>query len=179
MRHQSIPQSLTPEDLAQWIMDNSDRNFTHTVKTDLTEEVVQELEHKSSLASRAIDRLEEIKKEFMDTLKDGTPDPKEPADVTIPPTAGLKVLKANREWADKQLEQGYSEENIEIYMVPDPENGMMVAVDIEGKEEDEWSHYTVEMTEDEERKYGKPMLKKDKTKKVKEAAENDEADLGL
>ncbi len=162
MLHKSIPQSLTPENLASWIVKNQDRKFLHTEKTDLTEETISFLEHKSSLASRAIDRLNKVKEEFMDTLKNGTPDADKPVDVTIPPTSGLKVLTANREWADKQLEQGFSEDLIDIYMVPDPENNQMVGIDIEGNE---WPEYTVEMTEDEHKKYGKLFSKEKGAKK--------------
>jgi hypothetical protein len=165
MRHASIPQSLTPENLATWILDNKDSTFQHIEKTELTEETVRDYEHKSSLASRAIDRLNEVKNTFMETLKNGTPDLDKPVDVTIPPTKGLKVLTANREFADKQLEQGFSEELIDIYMVADPENSRMIAMDIEGKE---WESFSSDMTEEQHKKYGK-LFKKEKKGKIKAA----------
>lgn len=171
MRHPSVPSTLTPENLASWIEKNHDRKFQHVEKTDLTEETVRELEHKSSLASRAIDRLNDVKDTFMEILNNGTPDPEKPEDVTIPMTKGLKVLKANREWADKQLEQGYSEDTIDIYMVPDPENSRMLALDIEGKE---WEEFSVDMTEEEHKKYGK-LFTKEKKKGGKVKAEVTEA----
>jgi hypothetical protein len=175
MIHPSIPQTLTPENLAAWIEKNHDRKFQHVEKTELTDETVRELEHKSSLASRAIDRLNEVKKQFMETLKNGTPEEDKPEDVTIPPTKGLKVLTANREWADKQLEQGYSEDVIDIYMVPDPENSRMVALDIEGKE---WEQFSVDMTEEDHKKYGKLFAKDKKKVKVKgEAQPEPELDI--
>lgn len=170
MRHASIPQSLTPENLATWILDNKDSTFQHIEKTELTEETVRDYEHKSSLASRAIDRLNEVKNNFMEILKNGTPDLEKPVDVTIPPTKGLKVLTANREFADKQLEQGFSEEIIDIYMLPDPENGRMVAMDIEGKE---YENYSTDMSEDEHKKFGKLFKKEKKVKKVKGAVEGE------
>lgn len=151
MRHESIPATLTAENLAKWILDNNDRTFQHVEKTDLDEETIHELEKKSSLASRAIDRLEAVKDQFMEVLKGGTPDPDVPFDISIPPTKGLKVLEANRKFADTQLEQGYSENTIDIYMIPNPEASRMVAVDIEG-------------TEEEHKKYGKLFTKEKKQK---------------
>ena len=162
MKHQALPQTMTPEALAEWIKNNHDGDIVnHIEKTELDEQMVKELEHKSSLASRAIDRLEAVKKEFMDILTNGTPNEEEPFDVTIPPTKGLKILKANREFADKQLENGYSEETIPLYMIPYPEESQMLAFDIEGNE---WPEYTKDMTDDQVNKH-KPMLKKSKKQK--------------
>ena len=158
MKHPAIPSNLTPENLAEWIKSNAAEVIEHVEKTELEEEQVHELEKKSSLASRAIDRLETIKKEFMETLKEGTPDEEMPVDITIPPTKGLKILKANRAFADKQLENGFLEENIPLYMIPYPEDSLMVAFDIEGNE---WPEFTKEMTTEQINKH-KPMLKKDK-----------------
>jgi hypothetical protein len=162
MKHASIPQSLTPENLASWILDNKDSTFQHIEKTELNEETIRDYEHKSSLASRAIDRLNEVKDNFMEILNNGTPDQEKPVDVTIPMTKGLKVLKANREFADKQLEQGFSEEFIDIYMIADPENGRMVAMDIEGNE---WADFSTDMNEEQTKKYGKLFAKGKKEKK--------------
>ncbi len=175
MIHPSIPQTLTPENLATWIEKNHDRKFQHIEKTELTEDVIRDLEHKSSLASRAIDRLNEVKDSFMETLKNGTPDQEKPEDITIPPTKGLKALTANREWADKQLEQGFSEEIIDIYMVPDPENSRMLALDIEGKE---WEEFSVDMTEEDHKKYGK-LFAKEKKKGGKVKADVDAPELDI
>jgi hypothetical protein len=161
MKHRSLPQTMTPENLAQWIKENAAETFEHTEKIDLEEDVVHELERQSSLASRAIDRLEKLKKSFVDTIKNGTPSPDNPVDFTIYPTKGTNVLKANREFADKQLEQGYKEEITSIYMIPYPEDSLMVAVDIQGFE---WPEYTKEMTIEQINKH-KPILRVDKKKK--------------
>ena len=169
-KHRSVPQTMTPEMLAQWIKDNAKETVEHVEKVELDEETVHDLEKKSSLASRAIDRLEDIKKTFMDVLKDGTPDRDMPYDVTIPPTAGLKILKANRAFADKQLEQGFREDNTTVYMIPYPEDSLMVGVDIEGYE---WPQYTRQMTI-EEINQNKPMLRKEKPKKEKKSVVKDE-----
>lgn len=162
-KHPSLPKTLTPEMLGQWIVENAIETLDHVEKINLDEEQVHELEKKSSLASRAIDRLEEIKKTFMDVLKDGTPDREMPFDVTVPPTAGLKILKANRAFADKQLEQGYREEVTTLYMIPYPEDSLMVAVDITGEE---WPDFGKQMSIEQINQH-KPMLKKPKEKKAK------------
>src|SRR5690606_21525793 len=166
MAHSCCPQSMTPENLAHWIQETNIDTTTHIERIELDEETTRDLEKKSSLASRAIDRLEAVKKEFMDILTNGThsepgempgDDPEyQPYDVTIPPTKGLKALKANRQFADKQLEEGYKEENTEVFLIPWPEESMVIGVDIEGEEFGE-GQYSRSMTSDEENSI-KPML---------------------
>lgn len=158
MLHRCVPQTLTPENLAQWIQDNATEKIVHVEKTELDEEETHKLEKESSLASRAIDRLEDIKKKFMEILTEGTLSLEDPMDVTIPPTKGLKILKYNRQFADRQLEQGFREDNIDVFMIPYPEDSLMVGVTIEGVE---YGGYTKEMTIDQINQH-KPMLKKEK-----------------
>jgi len=163
-KHLCLPQTMTTGNLAEWIKANATEVIEHVEKTELDEDQVHELEKKSSLASRAIDRLEIIKKEFMEVLTEGTPDEEEPVDITINPTKGFKILKANRAFADKQLEQGFTELAVPLYMIPYPEESEMVAVDIEGNH---WPEFTKEMTSDQINQH-KPMLKREKKeKKVK------------
>jgi len=107
-----------------------------------------------------------VKKEYLDVLKNGTPgddEERQPWDTTIPPTKGLKALKANRAFADKQLVQGHAEESITLYMIPWKEMNIMVAVDIEGFE---WPQYTKPMSQDEIDSYV-PVVKVGKKKKEK------------
>lgn len=173
--HRSVPQGKTPEALAAWIKDNAIETKTHISRIELDDDVIRELESKSSKASRAIDRLEKVKEEFMEYLNKGTPteapesaldEPKRlPKDITIPPTKGLKELRANREYADTQLENGYKEEAIEVYMIPYPEESLIVGVTIEG-EEFETGEYTREMSIDEINKH-KPLIRGEKPKKEK------------
>lgn len=165
-KHECLPKTLTPENLGQWIVANNVEVIKHIEKTELEEDQVHELEKQSSLASRAIDRLEQIKKGFMDYLKEGTPSEEDPIAVTIPPTHGLKILKANRAFADKQLEQGFRELPIDLYMIPYPEDSLMVAVDIEGFE---WPDFTKEMTPEQVNQH-KPMLRKEKKEKKKQTS---------
>jgi hypothetical protein len=161
-KHPCLPEkTMTPENLAEWIKENADDDFVHIEKIEIDDDKKSELEHKSSAASRAIDRLEAVKKDFMDIIKEGTPDEEEPFDITIPPTKGMKILKANRAFADKQIENGFEEVNHQLYRIPYPEEGLMVAVDIEGFE---WPEFTNEMTTDQVNKF-KPMLRKEKKEK--------------
>lgn len=175
MRHLALPESLTVETLAQWITENSADTINHEEKVDLNPETIMELEHKSSMASRRIDELKEVEKTFKLFLKLGTPTHPDqlndkgeplrvPQDVKIPPTAGLDVLNANRQWADTQLRDGFTKDITKIYMIPWPENRTMVGVDIEGIERDQ---YTREMTDDESKKYGELFAEPRKGKKAK------------
>lgn len=171
MKHPCIPVTLTVENRAQWIKDNAIETIEHIEKTELDEEQIIELQAKSSLASRGLDRLEEVKKEFLDYLKEGTPamdGDYQPIAITIPPTKGTKALKANRAFADKQLENGFKEENVTIYIIPFPEDSLMVALDIEGNE---WPQFTKDMTMDQINQH-KPMLKRDKKEKVEKKKED-------
>jgi len=166
MRHPSIPATLTTEAAAQWITENALSTFTDEEHLPLTEEKIAELEHKSSKASRAIDDLKEVKDIFSKMLKNGTPietstegDPVNvPFTLVIPATKGTKALEANRKFADDQLKAGEEVIVTSLYFIPDPENGMAVAVDIEGKE---WEKYTRPMTNEEAEAKGKLFRKDD------------------
>lgn len=166
--HSALPQSMTVENLAQWITENAHERREHEEQIPLTDDVIRELEHKSSIASRAIDVLKEVEKEFKNFLKNGTlidvnipvaadEDPKRgPQVVTIPPTKGMDALNENRQWADKQLRDGYRTETTLIFLIPFPENNSMIAVDSQGVE---WPEYNREMSEPEKVTYDKPILK--------------------
>ncbi len=162
-RHESLPMAMTPEQLADYIRTNRIETKNHVEKILLTEEEKRDLAVKSSLASRAILRLETLAKEVSKLIKKGTPWNTDlgtngdhvPVPITIPPTAGIDVLKANRQYADDQIEKGYREDITPIYFVPWPEYEKIVAVDIEGNE---WSNYSRKMTTQEVKQHGKPIL---------------------
>jgi hypothetical protein len=163
MRHHSLPQTMTPEQLADYIQSNRIETKNHVEKFPLTEEEKRDLAVKSSLASRAILRLENLLKEVSKLIKKGTPWNTDlgtdgdhvPVPITIPPTAGIDVLKSNRQYADDQIEKGYREDVTPIYFVPWPEYEKILAVCIEGKE---WSQYSRDMTPQEVKQHGKPIL---------------------
>jgi hypothetical protein len=165
--HPSLPQSFTPENLAQWITENSAEKREHEEKLDLTPETKSLFEHKASLAACRIQELKEVQKNFMEYLKKGTDVDMEqlsedtgeplrlPQNVTIPPTKGLEELTANLDYATTQIRNGYTTEKTMIFLIPFPEERIMVGVDIEGKE---WAQYTREMTDPERGKYDMPVL---------------------
>lgn len=163
MRHECVPQAMTPEQLADWIKGNKVDINNHIEKINLTEDEKAKLAMESSLASRQINKLEELEKYFKTFIKKGTPwdtnvgenGDHRPLTVTIPPTKGLEKLKSNRLFADGQIEKGYREEITPVYFIPWPEYEKMIAVDIEGQE---WSTYSRLMSRDEVRQHGKPVL---------------------
>ena len=164
--HPALPATFTKENLAAWITANAASKFDVTEKVELTKSEIAELEKKSALASVQIDRLKDVRKLFEKHLKKGTPvDPetamddepkKMPIDVTIPPTAGLEILEANREWASRQLMDGFRSEVTTFYFIPYPEDNEMVCVDIEGVEQKDKSRM---MNQEEREKWDKPLLK--------------------
>lgn len=181
MIHQSLPRTLTTEKLAEWITSNSQELKVDRKEIPLTKEEIHDLEHKSSAASRAIDKINGRLKEIKTMFKKGTPEIdgiRKPVDITIPPTKGLDILNANREWADNILEQGYRVEETTLYMIPWPEESKMIFVDIEGRE---WPHYTRTMTPAEINQH-KPLFKstdKKRKTKVEEDIEEDDEEAGL
>lgn len=162
-RHELCPSTMTVENLADWIRSNRVDSHNHTEKFPLTDDEKKELALKSSSAGQAISRLKKLQDYVNKLIKKGTPwetsrgenGDHRPVDVTVPPTAGIDVLEANRQYADDQIEKGYREEITTIYMMPWPEYEKMVAIDIEGNE---WSNYSRMMTKDEVRQHGKPIL---------------------
>lgn len=182
----ALPQTFTKEKLAQWITDNAKDTINHEEKVELTPEAISELEHKSSLMSRAIDDLTDVKKEFMDFLTNGTPidplqvvkddeEPKHsPQSVTIQPTKGLKILTARRLSADQQLRDGYKTDVTKVYLIPFPEEHRMIAVDVEGNE---YEQYSRSYTEVEEEKYTLPVVEEAKKSTRKAPRRADELEL--
>lgn len=163
IKHPCVPQTLTPELLADWIQTQKVDQQNHVEEIPLTEEEIIEFEHTSSLASRAIDKLMEVKKHFDNALKKGTPydratEQHRPLTVQIPPSKGLDALKANREFADKQIVEGVKKEITALYMIPYPEQSKMIMVNIVGVE---WPEYSRDMTADEINQY-KPLLRASK-----------------
>jgi hypothetical protein len=178
-RHSSLPEFMTIESLADYIRSNKVDTINHVEKIPLTEEEINKLAMESSLASRAIDKLESVKKYFESFLKKGTPwdtnaEDHRPLTVTIPPTKGTEKLKSNRKFADDQIAQGYREDVTSIYLLPWPEKERMVACDIEGRE---WTTYSRGMSGDEIKQHGKPILKAVRNQMPLRDDEREELDL--
>src|SRR5690606_8032962 len=91
-------------------------------------------------------------------------------DFTIPPTKGTKVLIKNIEHYSQMLDKGYKEEPTSIYVIPNPEEKMMVAVDIEGQE---WGEYSRAMTDELVQKYGAMFAKEEKGEDAEEQEEEE------
>lgn len=151
--HMALPQMMTPENLAIWIKENQVEQFEHVDEIPLTQDEITELEHKSSLASRAIDDLDDLDKSFKKMLKEGA---EGPVDFTIPPTKGTKALKANREFADDKIKAGVNEEKTMIYGIPYPEEKKVLFFDIEGHR---FISRDRDMNDNQVEKYDKPLLR--------------------
>jgi hypothetical protein len=143
MLHPTLPQTMTKENLAVWIRQNSVEGKNHVVEIEYTEKEIQEFEHKSSAANRAIDKLEAQLKIIQQIFKNGT---QEPIEEKIYPTKGIDVLKENRKYADGQIEKGFREETTVLFGIPYPEKKQIIFVDIEGIE---FIQYTRNMTKEE------------------------------
>lgn len=154
--HLALPQKqMTKEQLAQWLTENRIEEKCHEEHVDYTDAEIAEFEHQSSLASRAIDRLTIIAESFKKALNEGTV---EPQNFTVPETKGLKVLKANREYADGQIERGYQIVPTQLYGLPCTANGKICFFDIMGEH---WEQYDYKMNPFQEEKYGSPLFKEE------------------
>lgn len=189
MRHESLPNTLTTESLAQWITDNAKDEINHVDKVDLDPEKVREYEHKLANSTAAKLRLEELKKEFNECLKKGTGvsgfseesgEPiHDPQNFIVPPTKGLDALNANIRFYSDLLERGFEENHTMIYIIPYPEKKRMVGVDIEGNE---WEQYSKDMTPAEVSSFGNLFQEENEsqneTKKPKRESKKKEVDSG-
>ena len=151
--HLALPnKTMTKENLAQWITENTEEKKTHEEKVDYTAEEITAFEHQSSLASRAIDRLSDIVDRFNKAVKKGV---MEPVSFTVPETKGLEVLKENRAHADSEIEKGYRIIPTQLYGVPYATTSKVVFFDIEGNH---WEQYDYKFNPFQEEKYGTPLF---------------------
>jgi len=155
MRHESLPQTKTPEELAFWITQHSLEQREHEEHIDLTAEERNEHEHQVWAATSAILELKEIEKTFKLKLKKGTQSNSSgalmPEQITIPPTKGLDALEANVKFHDEILKRGYNIEYTTLHSIPYPETKSIVYVDIEGNEN---VTYRKKMTLEQVKHYG-------------------------
>jgi hypothetical protein len=160
---------MTKEALAKWITDNQKDVIPYVHEEPLSDEKIREYEHKSAMASGAIDVLKELEKSIKEILKKGTDSEIVdgelrylPQTITIPPTKGYDALEANRKFANDKLRDGVDKTEILYYLIPFPEDNSMVAVDIEGRENTEFTRF---MTDVEAQKYSLPIVQESKRKK--------------
>lgn len=147
MRHEALPQSKTAEELGVWLTNEAIERKTHREEVEYTDEEIQEFEHKSSVASRALDKLKHIEDDFKKMIKEGV---EKPVDVTVPPTKGTKILESRRKHADSEIEKGYYEDTVDLYGIPYPEGETILFFDNEGNI---WDSYTLEMTVEQKEQY--------------------------
>ncbi len=150
--HLALPQTMTPENLGAWIETNNIEKKNHEERFDLTAAEISAFEHNSSVASRAIDKLNGQLDYFKTLLKEGV---QETVTVKVEPTQGLKVLQANREYADEQIERGYRTENTELYGIPYAGTKKICFFDIEGSH---FEQYDYKMNPFQVEKYGQPLF---------------------
>lgn len=148
--HAALPQTMTPENLGQWISENRKDTIAAKGTTILSADERTEYEHISSSCSQKIDELDETAKTFTEYINNGTYNPdvdeENGKNVQIPATVGKKKLTEERKRVDKILRDGHTVEKTTLYVIPWPERKKMVAFDIEGQE---WDEYTRDMREDE------------------------------
>lgn len=152
--HIALPQKqMTKENLGKWLTENSIEIKQHEEHMDYTDAEIAQFEHESSLASRAIDRLTDLLDSFKSAVNEGNLEPQE---FTVPETKGLKVIKANREFADSNIERGYQIIPTQLYGIPCTSNSKVCFFDIIGEH---WEQYDYKFNPFQEEKYGSPLFK--------------------
>lgn len=131
MIHPSLPKSITPEVLGQWLVQNSKERFTEERKYYYSEEEIHEFKDTAVKSGIELNKLSRLKKKALKLIEGGTPDHKV---IDFPETAGSKVLKAVRQDCEQEVESGYKTELITIYGIPNQETCTMDFFDIQGNE---------------------------------------------
>jgi len=143
-RHPALPQSMTIEQLAQWLTENAvEKNFD-IKEIPLTEAEKIDHEHRIANATAAIYDLQALERAFKKRIKKGTnchPGEKpgddvvyEPEAFTIPPTKGTDSLEENRKFSDAILKAGKTIVETQLYGIPYSDTQEIVFFDIEGNE---------------------------------------------
>lgn len=131
MKHPSLPKSITPEVLGQWLVQNAKEKYTEERKHYYTEEEIQEFKDKAVKSGIDLNKLGRIKKKVIKLIEGGSIEHKV---IDFPVTEGSKSLKAQREYCEQEVERGYRVEDITIYGIPNQDTCTMDFFDIEGNE---------------------------------------------
>ncbi|MEC7753846.1 MAG: hypothetical protein VYB44_07435 [Bacteroidota bacterium] len=125
-----LPKTLTTEQLAVWITDNSKEEFDDVHRDYFTEEQIIDMKDDSFRLGRELIDLEELKKKVVDSLTKGNGGE---FTVDVPASAGITAIKKERKELDKKIAKGYLEIETRVYGIPS-EDGYMHYFDIEGNE---------------------------------------------
>lgn len=149
-KHSVLPKmfDLGSQGLAAWLAGQSVNTFIEPKREYFTPEQIAEYEHESSANGREFNRLAAIKQTVSDLLKKGV---EEEMTIKIPKTVGTKLLETLRRQNDDLIEVGFIQEDVEVYAIPDVDNGRMEFFDAEG------NHYadrSRELSVSEKHKFG-------------------------
>ncbi len=149
-KHAVLPNGfdLGSPELAAWLQAQSVQTFIDTKKEFYSPEDLQGFEHESSMNGREFNRLAELKKKVSDLCVKGT---EVPVTIVIPATAGSKLLELQRRQNDDMIETGFEQFDVEVYSIPDADNGTMEFFDADGKH---YADRTRPLSISEKHKYG-------------------------
>ena len=146
MPSEHLPQTMTPENLANWIKENSLTELMHHDVHDYTEEEIEKFEHNATTYGISIKKLEQQKKDINNLIKKGTGK----IDITLEETEGIDSLKKKRDALLDNVDRGFREDVTTLYQIPVPEEEQMMFFDIEGNLFEE---HTKDMTSKEKEQY--------------------------
>jgi hypothetical protein len=129
--HPSLPKTLTPELLANWLKQNAKEKFTDEQKHYYTPDELAELKDNAVTAGIEINKLGALKGELVKLIDKGCEEYKP---YEIYETPGIDALKKTRQRNETAVETGYELVKLEIFGIPNQDTKSMDYFDIEGNE---------------------------------------------
>lgn len=114
LRHKSLPQHLTIEELQQWIQKAAVQRFRDTTKRYYTDEEIQEFEHESAQNGLQIVKLKAILDQVREAVTKGI---QEPLTIVIPENLGTKLYDEFRGQNYGMILQGYEEIDVDVFAI--------------------------------------------------------------
>jgi hypothetical protein len=131
MLHPSLPHTLTPENLAAWLQQNSKERTTLNREYRYTEDELDHFKTRAMNCGIEINDLNDEKKRINELIEKGISDFTQ---IDLLPSKGLKQLKIERLACEKEVKRGYQPESLTIYGIPNHDTHNMDYFDIEGNE---------------------------------------------
>lgn len=129
-RHATLPQTLTDQELQQWIIRSSVERFMDKTKRYYEAEEIADFEHESSVNGRKINMLQGILKKCTEAIQKGTI---EDIVITIPKNDGTKNYDAFRFQNDNLIDAGFEEIACEVFGIVNVDNEVMEYFTLAGK----------------------------------------------
>lgn len=131
-RHPLLPPTLNEALLADWLKRNAKEVYTDEGRTYFNEQQVNEMTRTGSRNGAEMLSLEATLAQVTKLVNGGLSEDAGVFTLVIHPTAGTKMLKAERALLDTQVAKGYSTFERNIYGIPNPDTAEMLFFTADG-----------------------------------------------